>query len=360
MQCCGFSLPLTLSTLVTYIILFFAQGYPKSKDIIAIGHLFYLDKPQGRVEMTEQSRCWNQLNFCLALGPKLLVISLIGFLVLWLSKMKITSQVWFPTSERLAKMYKWVLLGRMHRDTRMNSSFSRLFVLPFYESAIVEQNLLLNKREKDEMGTNGKEWTIGWHRPALSPNDRLRSNGAWSAAETQVSGSDDLCLCYHVAWDHEWNGSIAQVHLSVTDRIVLSRLDRNTTSIPPSLGLDSTQISMLGALCKRISAFSIRITIALKLMSCSMTPSKKMRMETAYRIDTSSKWLLLSMSLARTSTWDTASSFSDELIQVRARPREGRRWSNQNPNALRRTARLVIAGKEPFGRPHEGQELHPT
>ena len=26
----------------------------------------------------------------------------------------------------------------------------RLFVLPYYESAIVEQNLLLNKRQKDE------------------------------------------------------------------------------------------------------------------------------------------------------------------------------------------------------------------
>ena len=34
---------------------------------------------------------------------------------------------------------------------------SRLFVLPFYESAIVEQNLLLNKQEKDEMSMNGKE-----------------------------------------------------------------------------------------------------------------------------------------------------------------------------------------------------------
>ncbi|CAF4147456.1 unnamed protein product, partial [Rotaria sp. Silwood2] len=45
--------------------------------------------------------------------------------------MKITSHVWFPTSERLAMIYK-------------------LFVLPYYESAIVEQNLLLNKRQKDE------------------------------------------------------------------------------------------------------------------------------------------------------------------------------------------------------------------
>ncbi len=48
--------------------------------------------------------------FCFkALGSKLLIISLIGFLILWLSKMKITSHVWFPTSERLAMIYKFVL-----------------------------------------------------------------------------------------------------------------------------------------------------------------------------------------------------------------------------------------------------------
>ncbi len=48
MQCFGFSLPLTMSTLVAYIILFFTQGFTNKKDIIAIGHLFYLDKPQGK------------------------------------------------------------------------------------------------------------------------------------------------------------------------------------------------------------------------------------------------------------------------------------------------------------------------
>jgi len=45
----------------------------------------------------------------LALGSKLVIISLIGFLLLWVSKMKITSHVWFPTTERLAMIYKFVL-----------------------------------------------------------------------------------------------------------------------------------------------------------------------------------------------------------------------------------------------------------
>jgi hypothetical protein len=95
---------------------------------------------------------------CLALGSKLLLISLIGFLLLWLSKMKITSHVWFPTSERLAMIHKCVCIDRcaslcLHAFVRT----SRLFVLPFYESAIVEQNLILNKQEKDDMQMNGKQ-----------------------------------------------------------------------------------------------------------------------------------------------------------------------------------------------------------
>ena len=49
MQSFGFSLPLTLSTLVTYIVLFFVHGFTNKKDIIAIGNLFYLDKPQGKL-----------------------------------------------------------------------------------------------------------------------------------------------------------------------------------------------------------------------------------------------------------------------------------------------------------------------
>jgi hypothetical protein len=48
MQSFGFSLPLTLSTLVAYIVLFFVQGFTNKKEIIAIGNLFYLDKPQGK------------------------------------------------------------------------------------------------------------------------------------------------------------------------------------------------------------------------------------------------------------------------------------------------------------------------
>jgi hypothetical protein len=39
-----------------------------------------------------------------------------------------------------------------------NSIFSfinRIFVLPYYESAIVEQNLLLNKRQKDDTEMKG-------------------------------------------------------------------------------------------------------------------------------------------------------------------------------------------------------------
>ncbi|CAF0791818.1 unnamed protein product [Didymodactylos carnosus] len=77
MQCFGFSLPLTISSLVTYSVLFFVNGF--NTDIIPVGRLFYVDKPQ----------------------------------------------------KRLAMIHK-------------------LFIVPFYESPIVEQNLLLNKTRKDE------------------------------------------------------------------------------------------------------------------------------------------------------------------------------------------------------------------
>ncbi|CAF5027955.1 unnamed protein product, partial [Rotaria sp. Silwood1] len=103
MQSFGFSLPLALSTLVAY--------------IVEIKPCFLL---------------LNSIKF-LTLGSKFLILSFIAFLLLWLSKMKITSHIWFSTSERLAMTY------------------NRLFGLPYYESAIVEQNLLLNKRQKDEI-----------------------------------------------------------------------------------------------------------------------------------------------------------------------------------------------------------------
>lgn len=110
MQSFGFSLPLTLSTLVAYIVLFFAQGFMNKKEI-ALGQLFSLDKPQGKF-----SRLFvdDYHNPCLVLGPQLLIVSLIGFLLLWLSKMKITSHVWFPTSERLAMIYKLIALHFLH------------------------------------------------------------------------------------------------------------------------------------------------------------------------------------------------------------------------------------------------------
>lgn len=110
MQSFGFSLPLTLSTLIAYIILFFTQGFINTKDIITIGHLFYLDKPQGKCSNLYIFKSIIDERFFskIALGSKLLIVSLIGFLILWLSKMKITSHVWFPTTERLAMIYKFV------------------------------------------------------------------------------------------------------------------------------------------------------------------------------------------------------------------------------------------------------------
>jgi chitin synthase len=42
-------------------------------------------------------------------------------------------------------------------DSIINWIFIRLFVLPYYESAIVEQNLLLNKRQRDVTEMHGRK-----------------------------------------------------------------------------------------------------------------------------------------------------------------------------------------------------------
>ena len=69
--------------------------------------------------------------------------------------MKITSHIWFPTSERLAMIHKFV----KYKLYFLIQIFFiiRLFVLPFYESVIVEQNLLLNKQQKDDIEMKGNQ-----------------------------------------------------------------------------------------------------------------------------------------------------------------------------------------------------------
>lgn len=67
MQSFGFSLPLTLSTLVTYAVLFFAEGFRSKKDFIAVGNLFYLDKPQGKPSISND---WG-VELLFSLGSKI-------------------------------------------------------------------------------------------------------------------------------------------------------------------------------------------------------------------------------------------------------------------------------------------------
>jgi hypothetical protein len=61
MQSFGFSLPLTMSTLIAYIVLFFTQGFNYKKEIIDLGRLFYLDKPQGKEKIIGKYK----KDFCL-------------------------------------------------------------------------------------------------------------------------------------------------------------------------------------------------------------------------------------------------------------------------------------------------------
>lgn len=63
---------------------------------------------------------------------------IIGFSVYWLSQLWITSHIWFPKLERLAKN-------------------ERIFCVPYYESAMIEQSMMVNRHRLDEITPdNGK------------------------------------------------------------------------------------------------------------------------------------------------------------------------------------------------------------
>lgn len=157
MQCCGFSLPLTMATLVTYIILFFAPGYNKDKDIIAIGHLFYLDKPQGTLSKARGESLFVAIELIFSSRSKAtdrFVDRILDLVVVENEDHQPCLVSYFRTFSKDVQVSVAKLDAGVHEQ---ELRCSRLFVLPFYESAIVEQNLLLNKQEKDEMSMNGKE-----------------------------------------------------------------------------------------------------------------------------------------------------------------------------------------------------------
>ena len=60
------------------------------------------------------------------------MVTLLGFCVYWLSKLWIVSHIWFPKIERLAKN-------------------EHIFTVPLYESTILDQCMMLNRRRFDEL-----------------------------------------------------------------------------------------------------------------------------------------------------------------------------------------------------------------
>ncbi len=116
MQKFGFSLPLTLTTPLTISLLFvISLTSPSDPDFSLysgiLGRYFYLDIP----------------NF-----PNSLVTLAIGLLAFWLSQLWITSHIWFPKLERMAKN-------------------ERIFCVPYYESSLIDQNMMLNRHRLDDL-----------------------------------------------------------------------------------------------------------------------------------------------------------------------------------------------------------------
>jgi chitin synthase len=115
MQGLGFSLPLALSTPVTFLVLSVASlrgGFEHFTMFHGVlGNFFY----------------WDALNI-----KQSIVIIALGFALYWVSQMWIVSHIWFPKLERLAKN-------------------ERIFTLPTYESPLIDQCMMMNRRRFDEL-----------------------------------------------------------------------------------------------------------------------------------------------------------------------------------------------------------------
>ncbi len=115
MQGIGFSLPLALSTPFTFLVLFLSSMKANYENITMfngpLGEYLYWDS------FSIQNAMWTVI---------------IGFGVYWLSQMWIVSHIWSPKLERLAKN-------------------ERIFTMPTFESTIIDQCMMMNRRRLDEI-----------------------------------------------------------------------------------------------------------------------------------------------------------------------------------------------------------------
>ncbi len=117
MQGLGFSLPLVLSTPVTFLVLMVSSFKAQFDNITifhgGLGQFFY----------------WDGFNV-----QRIAVTIAIGFFIYWVSQLWIASHIWYPKLERLAKN-------------------ERIFTVPAYESSLIDQCMILNRRRLDEIVT---------------------------------------------------------------------------------------------------------------------------------------------------------------------------------------------------------------
>jgi chitin synthase len=121
MQGIGFSLPLVLTTPVTFAILLLFSFKTNQSGAISFmgndGHLKYFFFLDG-------------FNLAYSLIPIAL-----GFALYWLSQLWIASHIWYPKLERLAKN-------------------ERIFTTPAFESTLMDPCMILNRRRIDELSPN--------------------------------------------------------------------------------------------------------------------------------------------------------------------------------------------------------------
>ncbi|CAF3327378.1 unnamed protein product [Rotaria sp. Silwood1] len=144
MQRVAFAVPLTLATPVTLAIMIGLCQW-KTDQIVFIREIMYWD-------------CSENLN-----TTRITWHIIIGLCLWYLSQLWITSHIWFPENKRLA-------------------TTETLFVLPQYDSSLIEQSLLLNRRrnepehQKNKLEEHFEDLDIIDGMAAFSEDEKLENN----------------------------------------------------------------------------------------------------------------------------------------------------------------------------------------
>ena len=124
----------------------------------------------------------------------------VGICVYWLSHMWISSHIWYPKLERMAKN-------------------ERIFCVPYYESTLIDQSMMLNRHRLDELIPDaGKSIPDSDESNlVLFIFSAIRFGRIERKPECgrDISGAHNLFMRHNVARDHQRDDPVAQINIQV-------------------------------------------------------------------------------------------------------------------------------------------------